>query len=38
MKINLNNPKEFTIENVRALIASEDETVHTQFRVNKDGF
>ncbi|MEB2785505.1 hypothetical protein [Algoriphagus persicinus] len=38
MKINLNDPKEFTVENVRTLIASEDDTVHTQFRVTKDGF
>ncbi|RIW12162.1 hypothetical protein D0X99_19595 [Algoriphagus lacus] len=38
MKINLNDPKEFTIDNVKALIASEEDNVHTQFRVTQDGF
>ena len=38
MRIYLNDPKEFTIENVRRLIASEDDSVNTQFRVTKDGF
>ena len=38
MRINLNDPKDFTIENVRKLIASHDDTVHTQFRVTKDGY
>ena len=38
MKINLNDSNDFTVENVRKLIASEDDTVHTQFRVTKDGY
>lgn len=38
MKINLNNPTDFTINNLRKLIASEDDTVHTQFRVTNDGY
>ena len=38
MKIDLNNPKDFTIDNLRKLIASEDDSVHTQFRVTNDGF
>jgi hypothetical protein len=38
MKINLNDPNDFTFENVKYLISSEDDTVHTQFRVTKDGF
>lgn len=37
MEINLNDPEDFTLENVRKLIASEDDTVHTQFRVTKNG-
>src|SRR5690606_22727333 len=37
MEINLSDPEDFTIENVRKLIASEDDTVHTQFRVTKTG-
>ena len=38
MRINLNVPSEFTIENLRKLIASEDDTVSTQFRVTEDGY
>jgi hypothetical protein len=38
MRINLNDSKEFTLENVRKLIASQDDTVNTQFRVTNDGF
>lgn len=37
MEINLNNQKEFTIENVKALIASGDDSINTQFRVTDDG-
>ncbi|WP_439516273.1 hypothetical protein [Sediminibacterium sp.] len=37
MQIDLNNPIEFTLENVRKLIASEDDSVHTQFRVTTEG-
>jgi hypothetical protein len=36
MKI-LKDPKDFTLENVRKLIASEDDGVHTQFRVTDEG-
>ena len=38
MRINLNDPKDFTIENLRKLIATEDDSVHTQFRVTADEF
>lgn len=38
MKINLNDPNDFTIDNLRKLIASEDDTVPTQFRVTNDGY
>ncbi len=38
MKINLNDPSDFTLDNVRKLIASEDDSVPTQFRVSNDGF
>lgn len=38
MRINLNDPKEFTLENVRKLIASGDDSVNTQFRVTNDGY
>ncbi len=37
MKINLNDPNDFNIENVKELIASADDSVNTQFRVTKDG-
>lgn len=37
MIINLNNPSEFTVDNLRKLIASEDDSVNTQFRVTNDG-
>lgn len=37
MQINLNDPKDFTLENVRKLIASEDDTVNTQFRLTNKG-
>jgi len=37
MKIDLNNQEELTIENVRALIASKDDSQHRQLRVTKDG-
>lgn len=37
MTINLNNPNELTIENVKKLIASKDDTQHRQLRVNKHG-
>lgn len=38
MRINLNDPVEFNIENDRVLIASEDDSVNTQFRVTDDGY
>ncbi|MES2592201.1 MAG: hypothetical protein V4608_09975 [Bacteroidota bacterium] len=38
MKINLKDPNDFTIDNLRKLIASEDDSVHTQFRVTTDGY
>ncbi len=37
MKINLNDPQQFTFENVRKLIASKDDSQHRQLRVTKDG-
>ncbi|MBU2521162.1 MAG: hypothetical protein KKD50_02915 [Proteobacteria bacterium] len=38
MKINLNDPNQFTLEGVRQLLASEEDTQHWQLRVTKDGF
>jgi len=38
MRINLNDPDDFTFENLRKLIASDDDSVNTQFRVTSDGF
>ena len=38
MKINLNNPEEFTFEEVRKLVASQDDTEPTKFQVTKDGY
>lgn len=38
MRINLNDPNDFTIENVKKLIASHDDSVHTQFRVTTNGY
>ncbi|KYH07139.1 hypothetical protein A1704_00215 [Chryseobacterium cucumeris] len=38
MKINLNNPEEFTIENFAKLMAETDDSVHTQYRVTNDGY
>lgn len=38
MKINLNDPKDFTLERVRELIPSRDDSKHTQIRVTKDGY
>ena len=37
MRIDLKNPKEFTKENLKKLIASENDSVNTQFRVTNDG-
>ena len=37
MDINLNNPKEFTLDGVRKLIASKDDSQNRQLRVTKDG-
>lgn len=37
MFINLNNPKEFTLEGVQKLIASVDDSQNRQLRVSKDG-
>ncbi|MBL4898630.1 MAG: hypothetical protein JKX76_03160 [Colwellia sp.] len=37
MIINLNNPSEITIDNVRRLIASGDPSKHAQIRVKKNG-
>lgn len=37
MKINLNNPQDFTKENLKKLIASKDDSVNTQFRITKKG-
>ena len=38
MKINLKNPIEFTIDNLKLLIASGEDTTNTQYRVTKDGY
>ena len=37
MQINLNDPNDFTLENVKKLIATEDDSINTQFRVTSDG-
>lgn len=37
MKIDLNNPAEFTIDGVRRMIASGNDKTHTQIRVTKNG-
>ena len=37
MKVDLNDPKEFTPDNIRRLIASGDDRRNTQLRVGKDG-
>ena len=37
MQIQLNDPNQFTLENVRKLIASGDDSTHTQLRVTKNG-
>jgi hypothetical protein len=38
MRINLNDPAAFTLEAVRALIASKDDTKPRQLRVSEDGY
>lgn len=37
MEIDLNDPSEFTLENVRRLIASKDDSKHRQLRITKKG-
>ena len=37
MQIDLNDPKQFTRENVKRLIASGNDMTHTQLRVSKTG-
>lgn len=37
MKIDLNDPLDFTLENVRRMIASASDRTHTQIRVTKAG-
>lgn len=37
VQIDLNNPAEFTLENVRRLIASKDDSRHRQLRVTPEG-
>ena len=37
MSIDLNNPLDFTVENVRKMIASGDNNRHAQIRVDKSG-
>lgn len=37
MQIDLNNSTEFTLDNVRKLIASGSDNTHTQLRVNQNG-
>jgi hypothetical protein len=38
MRINLNDPNDFTLENVKKLIASKDDSKHRQIRVSTDGY
>lgn len=37
MKLDLNRPDQFTLEGVKALIASKDDSRHRQLRVTVDG-
>ncbi|MDD1977173.1 hypothetical protein [Pseudomonas putida] len=37
MQIDLNNPEQFTLEAVRALLAAGSNAVHNQLRVNRGG-
>ena len=37
MQIDLKNPSELTVENVRRLLASKDDSQHRQLRVTTDG-
>lgn len=37
MQINLGNPDELTLENVREFIRAGDDSTHTQIRVTEDG-
>lgn len=37
MKLDLNDPAQFTLAGVKALIASKDDSRHRQLRVKKDG-
>jgi hypothetical protein len=37
MHVDLNNPSDFTFENIRRLIASGDDTVDSQIRVTRNG-
>lgn len=38
MRINVNDPAEFTLENLRKLMADGDDSTNTQYRVTKDGY
>lgn len=38
MKIDLKDPSALTVESVRLLLASKDDSVHRQLRVTTDGF
>lgn len=37
MQVNLNDPNDFTIGNIKKLIASKDDSEHRQLRVTKSG-
>lgn len=37
MKLDLNNPEDFTFDNFKKLIAETDDSVNTQYRVTTDG-
>lgn len=38
MRINVKDPSEFTVEAVRRLVASKDDSQHRQLRVSEDGY
>ena len=38
MRLNINDPKEFTVPNFARLLASKDDSQHRQLRVSKDGY
>lgn len=38
LRLNVNDPREFTIENLKKVIASVDDRYHSQYQVTEDGY